>query len=491
MTTRSIRFQLTAWYASLVPAVFVLVGAVMFASLSRYLEKNLAENQLRRARQIADTLLLNVKQTGQDYVSREIQALYAPENNDRFIRITRPDGTVLYLSGVPRDQVFSPADVPLLRREFRGEFTRKEPLAGRTALLIGALNFLAPDGNRFLVEVGAATTSIQNMLDQFRRQLLLGLPLVVAVAIGGGYLLIRRALAPVDQIAKKAEQITQHNLSERLPVARTADELERLSLSLNRMIARLEDAFLNSKRFVADASHELRTPLTVMRGELESLAQNPRLGAELREPVGSVLEEVERLAKIVEGLLAISRLDAGEAQTQWVPFDLAELATTTADQMSLLAEDKSIAISCSAANPVQVQGDRSRLKQVIVNLLDNAIKYTPEHGRVNLSVTNAEGQAVLEVTDSGPGIPAEALPRVFDRFFRVDQVRSRDLGGAGLGLSIVKSICTAHGGTVQAFSAPGQGSRFRVELPAGGAGTVEPPEKREAKETNEAASLSK
>ncbi len=464
MTTRSIRFQLTAWYASLLTAVFVLFGVVLFAGLSRYLENNLAENQLRRARQIADTLLLQVNKTGEQYVSTEIQALYAPESNDRFIRITRGDGGVLYVSGVPRDQSFQPDNVPPLGT-FQGETSRKVSLAGKTALLIGALNYRAPDGNRFVVEVGALTTSIQNLLEHLRAQLLLGLPLVMAVAVAGGYLLIRRALAPVDQIARKAEQITQHSLSERLPVARTADELERLSLSLNRMIARLDDAFLNSKRFVADASHELRTPLTVMRGELESLAQNARLAPELRETIGSVLEEVERLANIVEGLLAISRLDAGEAQAQWAQFDLAELAATTADQMSLLAEDKKISISCQAGSPVLVQGDRARLKQVIVNLLDNAIKYTPEHGRVNLSVSTTGELAVLEVLDTGPGIPTAALPRVFDRFFRVDQVRSRDLGGAGLGLSIVKSICTAHGGEVKAYSTVGQGSRFRVELP--------------------------
>jgi heavy metal sensor kinase len=466
MTMHSIRFQLTAWYASLVTAVFVLLGILMFAGLSHYLEKNLAENQLRRASQIGDTLLVNVKRTGDFYVISEIKALYAPENNDRFIRITRQDGTVLYRSDSPRDQSFQAADIAPLTLSKEKEAAIKQKLPGDRTLLIGALNFQTPDGSRFLVEVGAPTTAIESMLARLRFQLLVGLPLIVALAVSGGYLLIRRALAPVDQIAKKAEQITQHNLSERLPVTRTADELERLSISLNRMIARLEDAFLNSKRFVADASHELRTPLTVMRGELESLAQDQQLAPQLRESVGSVLEEVERLAKIVEGLLAISRLDAGEAQTEWVRFDLAELATTTADQMSLLAADKRVSVTCTAASCVFVQGDRARLKQVIVNLLDNAIKYTPERGSVNVSVTARNGRAVLEVTDTGPGIPAEALPHVFDRFYRVDQVRSRDLGGSGLGLSIVKSICTAHGAEVRAYSTPGKGSRFEVELRA-------------------------
>ena len=204
------------------------------------------------------------------------------------------------------------------------------------------------------------------------------------MAAGGGYLLVRRALKPVEQITRKAEQITQHNLSERLPVAHTGDELERLSHSLNRMIARLDDAFQNSKRFVADASHELRTPLTILRGELENLNEDAQLNPEVRNRLGSLLEEVERLSKIVEQLFALSRLDAGEAQTEWTRFDLAELAKTTAEQMSLLAEDKGIAISCNADRKVPVEGDRARLKQVVVNLLDNAIKYTPEQGAIQL-----------------------------------------------------------------------------------------------------------
>jgi signal transduction histidine kinase len=181
--------------------------------------------------------------------------------------------------------------------------------------------------------------------------------------------------------------------------------------------------------------------------------------------VGSALEEVDRLSHIVEGLFAISRLDAGEAATEWVALDLAHLAGATADQMSLLAEDKEIKLSCEALMGVWVEGDRARLKQVVVNLLDNAIKYTPRGGAVELKVGREDGKAVLEVSDNGIGIPAEALPQVFERFFRVDDARSREQGGAGLGLSIVKSICTAHHGRVEVSSQPGRGSRFHVELP--------------------------
>jgi signal transduction histidine kinase len=185
----------------------------------------------------------------------------------------------------------------------------------------------------------------------------------------------------------------------------------------------------------------------------------------LRDKIGSALEEVDRLAKIVQTLFAISRLDAGEAQQEWRRFDLAGVAADTAGQMSLLAEDKEISVNCNVEQEAVVEGDRARIKQVVVNLLDNAIKYTPPGGSIQLNVRARDGKAVLEVLDTGIGIPAAALPHVFERFFRVDKARSRELGGAGLGLAIVKSICTAHGGQIDAKSAEGQGSRFIVELP--------------------------
>jgi heavy metal sensor kinase len=303
------------------------------------------------------------------------------------------------------------------------------------------------------------------MLDHLFLQLALGLPLAVIIITVGGYLLVRRALTPVEQITRAAERITQFNLSDRLPVAQTGDELERLSVSLNRMITRLDEALQNSKRFVADASHDLRTPLTILHGELESFAADARLGPELRDRAGSMLEEVVHLGKIVEQLFTLSRLDAGEAQTEWTRFDLTELAKTTVGQMNLLAEDKGIAMACDSGQPVPVNGNRVRLKQVIVNLLDNAIKYTPEKGAVHLRVLAVNGQAVLEVADTGIGIPPEALPHVFDRFYRVDKSRSANFESAGLGLAIVKSICAAHGAEVEVQSAVGSGSCFRVRLP--------------------------
>jgi heavy metal sensor kinase len=464
MNTRSLSFRLVTWYAGLLTIVFVLLGVLTIIFLRHYLEANLLDTQARRARQIADTLLVAASRTGEAALGREIDELYSPEANDRLIRITGGDGHVVYASGKPKDHSFDPSKVPAPSLTRKGVFLRKESLPSGS-VLIAAQTYSATDGSRYIVEVGLSTARTEATLSQVLLMLAIGLPIAVCVAVAGGFMLVRRALKPVDRLSHKAAEITQHNLSERLPVMRTGDELERLSLSLNLMISRLEDAINSSKQFVADASHELRTPLAVLRGEVESLAQDGQLRFQTRETLGSMLEEVDRLAKIVEGLLALSRLDSGEAKAQWVRFDLAELVATTADQMSLLAEDKSITVVCDSSPSVTVEGDRARLKQVVVNLLDNAIKYTPNGGRINLKITREDGDAVLEVADDGIGIPPEALPHVFKRFFRVDGSRSRDQGGAGLGLSIVKSICDAHGARVEVSSAPGRGSRFRIRQP--------------------------
>ena len=462
MNTRSLSFRLITWYAGLLTVVFVLLGALTALFLRHYLETNLLDSQARRAHQIADTLLADSPRKGDFAVARQIETLYSPEGNDRFIRITRSTGEIVYASGRPKDDSFDPSMIPLPTSSADSGFSR-EVLRSRGDVLVAAVPYRSLDNSRYVVEVGTSNSRTDRIMGRLLIILAIGLPIAVCIAVIGGFVLVRRALQPVEQIAHKAEDITQHNLSERLPVVHTGDELERLSISLNNMICRLEDSIQSSKQFVADASHELRTPLTVLRGSLEALAQDEQLRTQTRETAGSMLEEVDRLIEVGEGLLALSRLDAGEANTECVPFDLAELATTTADQMSLLAEDKDVTVICESAGPVRIEGDRGRMKQVIVNLLDNAIKYTPSGGRVRLGITQEAGHAILEVADDGIGIPQEALPHVFKRFYRVDASRSREQGGAGLGLSIVKSICAAHGAQIEVASAPGKGSLFRIK----------------------------
>ncbi|MGH9769111.1 MAG: sensor histidine kinase [Blastocatellia bacterium] len=465
MNTRSIRFRLTVWYAGLLAGLLLLFGASTWFGLGRYLNRSLSESLARQARQIGENFLLDVRTSGESYVIEEINEHYSPERNDHFVRVTRADGSALYVSGLPISKGFDPAQVSAAPLSSDRAATREERLSGGGELLIHSLPFTARDGSRFLIETGVSSESIEDTLRGLLLTLAVGLPVVIAVAVIGGYWIMRHALRPLDEIASGAEQITSRNLSERLPEPRSGDEIERLSLALNQMIARLEESFQYIRRFTADASHELRTPLTVLRGELEAIAQRPRLDGEARGAVGSSLEETERLARIVESLLAISRLDAGEAQMECVRFDLAELAATTTEQMRLLAEDKRIRLECRANGQVEIAGDRARLKQVVVNLVDNAIKYTPEGGEVGVVVSAEDGCAVMLVEDNGAGVPADALPHLFERFYRADKARSRQMGGVGLGLAIVKSIVAAHGGQVKVESAEGKGSQFRVELP--------------------------
>ena len=467
MNTHSIRFRLTVWYAGLLAVLLLLLGSSTYFGLKQYLHRSLEESLREQARRIAESFLADVSTGGEGYVISEINEHYAPELNNRLVRVTRADGSLLYLSGKPKDAKFDPAAIPVLKQSINLGFVREE-FFGDLELLIYALPYIEREGKHFLIEVGATEELFRNVLHGLLLALAFGLPLTVIAAVSGGWLLMRQALNPVDQITRSAEQITSRNLSQRLPAARTGDELERLSAALNRMIERLEESFQYIRRFTADASHELRTPLTVLRGELEAAAQKPQLNPEVSETIGSALEETERLSRIVDSLLAISRLDAGEAQMERAKLDLAELAVSTTEQMRLLAEDRNINLSCEAGGRVEIEGDRARLKQVVVNLVDNAIKYTPAGGNVTVKVIAIDDRATLEVADNGGGIPAEALPHLFERFYRVDKARSRQMGGTGLGLAIVRSIVMAHGGQVTVESTEGKGSRFRVELPLGG-----------------------
>ncbi len=461
MKVQSLRFRLISWYALWLAVIFIATGIAIYWGLASYLERNLAASQEARCQRIA-RLLLSSSAWSEGGLAAAIRTDFAPEASGRYIRISQADGGVLYESGPPTDQSFVPARIPppVLQAG-----SRRETLSDGTELVMTAVAAGAAEQPQYFIETG---TSFGPVLRELHRLMLLlaGCALGVAmVALGGGLVLVRRALKPVEEITRLAEGITSRNLSDRLPVSPTGDELEHLTQALNRMIIRLDEAFQHNRRFLADASHELRTPLTILRGELEAMVRAEQLDADTREKIGSLLEEVERLAHLVENLFALSRLDAGLAQNKHQAFDLSKLVSATSEQMCLLAEDKKLQITCHAPEPVLVAGDRARVKQVIVNLLDNAIKYTPAKGRVKLFVFAREREAVCVVCDDGMGIPAEAIPHVFDRFFRVDAARNRDSGGAGIGLSIVKAICLAHGGRVEVESTQGQGSTFRVFFP--------------------------
>jgi heavy metal sensor kinase len=461
VNTRSLKFRLVAWYAGWLTLLFIVFGIFVYFSLDFYLKRELREALARRVRQVA--VLVQRSSLGWDELGREIHYTFAPEANNRFTRVT-VNGVVTYVAGPPLDHRFDPQTVPPTSNVPSGESFDRRPLPDQSALLVVALSRVVGT-NAFVIEEGSAERPIRTTLRRWLVVLVLGLAVLILGAVSGGFLLAQRALAPVDRVIGSAERISSRNLSQRLPVPNTGDELERLSVALNNMIQRLEDAFKQTQRFLADASHELRTPLTIMQAGLEAMTEKANVKLDVQEIAGSTLAETERLRKIVEGLFALSRLDAGEALEKSAPFDLSELVFSTADQMCLLAEDKAVSIKCLLDQKVIVDGDRARIKQIVVNLLDNAIKYTPPGGRIEVRVTGRDSKAILEVADTGIGIPAEALPHIFERFYRVDKARSREMGGAGLGLSIVKSISTAHGGRVEVHSKEGEGTRFTVELP--------------------------
>lgn len=465
MNHRSLAFRLAVWYALLLSATFALVGTGMFYGLEQYLRADLRDSLRRRSAQVEEILAQAPAGISNGGIAEAINTRVEPEFNNRFVRVTRAPATLIYRSGPPADRSFDPQAVPPIAGAWLLTSTvRRTVPVENQSLMVSATPLDTPSG-RYLIELGSSFQPIEALEDRLLLLLGLLLPALVVCAAGGGYFLVNWALSPVDRMSQTAEQMSLQNLEARLPVVPTGDALERLSLALNHMLARLRDSVQTSRRFLADASHELRTPLTVIKGELQEIVGSDAVQGEVRERIGSVLEEVARLEHLVSGLLALSRLDAGDVQREWLDVDLSELTANTAEQMRLMAEDRGILLQFSGLEPLVVRGDRSRLKQVIVNLLDNAIRFTPRGGTVTLRTFKSGACNGLEVHDTGSGIPDAALPHVFDRFFRVDEARSRDDGGAGLGLSIVKSICSAHGAQILVHSELGKGSCFRLEFP--------------------------
>ncbi len=450
------------WYIVITILVSAAVGVIIYQTVRIRIYGEVAEVFRLRSLNIGENILPRLKNETPDQVGEDIEHQFYPEASNRFIRITDKDHKIVYLSGPPKDGHFDPANIQMSPVDMaRGSYMK---VGDNIPFFVVSVPVIA-NGKSYLIEMGGEADVMESTLYSLISTQLALLPALVLILSGGGLILVRRSLAPVDALRRTAARITFGNLKNRLPVARTGDSIEYLSLTLNQMLTRLEDAYEQSGRFAADAAHELRTPLAIMRGELESFALEKQLAAPLRERVLSMLEESERLTHITDMLLAMSRLDAGESKVRDEIFDLAALVRDTADQMALLAEEKDIALDIREGEGVAVRGDPARLKEVVVNILDNAIKYTPASGNVELSVFSQEDKAVLEVRDNGIGIPKEALPHVFERFYRVDKARSREEGGTGLGLSIAQSICHAHQGSIEIESGEGQGTLCRVLLP--------------------------
>jgi two-component system OmpR family sensor kinase len=308
----------------------------------------------------------------------------------------------------------------------------------------------------------------QEMLQQIRVAFAWLIPLGVLLAGCGGYFLARRSLAPVAAMGKQAERIGAANLHERLEVRNANDELGRLARTFNELLDRLDRSFERQRRFISDASHELRTPVSILRGEAEvALSQLSRSPDEYRESLAVLHEEAQRLARIVEDMFTLTRADAGEYRLARSDFYLDELAADCVRATRALAQAKNISLAVAAPEEMPVRADEDLLRRMILNLLDNAIKYTPAGGNVSVTCGSVPDGYELSVADSGPGIPAEMQSRVFERFFRADRARSRTGtdGGAGLGLSIARWIAEAHLGRIELARSDATGSKFTLRIP--------------------------
>jgi heavy metal sensor kinase len=298
-----------------------------------------------------------------------------------------------------------------------------------------------------------------------RRVIFFGLPFLLLIAGVGGYLLAGRSLAPLASMAEQTRRIGGDTLHTRLAVGDAADELQVLAASFNELLARLDQSFESMRRFVADASHELRTPISVIRGEADVALAHERPSAEYRESLGIILDESRRLSRLVDDLLNLARADAGHVRLEVREFYFNELLADACRSVQSAALARRIQLECQCCGDVPFHGDEELLRRLMVNLLDNAIRYTPPGGKVSVSLETAGAELRVRVRDTGVGIAPEEAPHVFERFYRIDKARSREGGGFGLGLSIVKWIAESHRGAVALSSRPQEGSVFTVTLP--------------------------
>lgn len=453
----SIRWRLTLWYGTVLFAVLVFSDLAIYFLLRHYLlvltdaalKEELTElaNEVGRARVVRE-------------LPGELGIRFASHEGYEFQVRTEGGESVFRSDGL------GAAGLP--RRTTRGTVSSFETL---TPEMIGhaRLGSRVAHGPAGPLVVQAAVSLAPN--DRALRELLTVLlttgPLALAGALGGGYLLARKALDPVGQMAATAAEITASQLDRRLAAANPDDELGQLARTLNDMIGRLERSFAEVRRFTADAAHELRTPLSMMRTAAEVALRSQRSPEQDGRVLEDQLEAIERLTRLVSQLLFLCREDVGLGAGPREAVRLDEVVREVAGHMQVMAEEKAVSLEVLSGGSRVVQGDRDRLRQLLFNLLDNAIKYTPPGGRVSVRDVSSNGTAAIVVSDTGIGIPVEHLPHVFERFYRVDPARMTE-GGTGLGLSICRSIAEAHQGRLVIESEAGRGTSVMLSLPAPG-----------------------
>jgi heavy metal sensor kinase len=323
-------------------------------------------------------------------------------------------------------------------------------------------------GIPYLVQAGTSLEGVEGALRRASAILLILTPSVFLMALLGGWSLVSRALRPVDEITRTALELESRNLDRRIVPPRPDDEIGRLAGAFNEMLARLSGSFRQIQQFSADASHELKTPLTAIRGQAEVALMSDLSPTEYRRVLRSIIEDVERMSAVVENLLMLARADADQVALRRERVPLDELLMAVYEPMERVAHAKSVTLELDEIEDLAVEGDPLWLQQLLTNMVNNAIKYTPSGGEVRLSLVRDGEAGAVRVADTGIGIPEEHQPHIFDRFYRVDPGRGRDSGGSGLGLSIARWIAETHGGSITLASRPGEGSTFTVRLPLAG-----------------------
>jgi heavy metal sensor kinase len=464
-----IRTRLTLWYTAILLAILVVISALSY-SLLRWSLTNDIDSSLLTVGEIVRDVGWEPTDTPLRGADAAVREILGPEFYDKFFRLIDPDGQ-------PRARsTFFSGEAPPLSPVARRNATRGEPTLETVRLADGepARLLTMPvvrDGQLVqIVQVGIPLQRAHQTLRHYLQTLLVLVPVGLVLAATGGALTARAALARLDTISRTARRISAEDLGERLHRDGTGDELDHLAQTLNDMLGRLEAAFAEVRRFSADAAHELRTPLTALRGGLEVALRTERTAPQYREVLTSSLEDVQRLIRLAEDLLLLTRSSAG-AGTKAAPVDLEPLVLDVFDTGLRLAAGTGVTMRMAEAFPragdvqATVTGDAMALRRALLNLVENALKYTPAGGVVELSVTRDDGHAVVGVRDTGIGIVAADRERIFDPFVRLDAARTRETGGTGLGLAIARSIVAAHGGTLDVESTPGAGSLFTIRLP--------------------------
>jgi two-component system, OmpR family, sensor kinase len=455
--------RLIFWYTGILTAMLALLGATSVMMLDHSLRQNIDDSLNSVARAIAESVRRPAF-FGPD-IEDSLQSMLGPELAERFFQLLdpfgRPDPRV-----VPPKRSRLPLSAEALRNAERGQATLETVGLRSGSEKVFRLLTLPVVRNNATVNIVQVAMSLENVEATRSRFLLVLLILAPVALVGsalGGWFLARRALSPVDAMVEAARRIEAEDLTKRIPAQSSDDELGRLAAVLNDMLARLERSFGAVRRFSADAAHELRTPLTILKGEIEVALRSSQAPAEIRQSLVSCLEEVERLNSLVEDLLLMARMEGNALSARPMPVNLAEVLEDVAPALNELARRAGNSCTVAVAEPLWVEGYDSLLFRLVFNLAENAIKFTPAAGKIEVTLRQQNGSAVLEVRDNGPGIAAEAQEHIFDRFYRGDP--AREGSGTGLGLALVRSIVQLHQGQIRLSSAPGEGSCFRVTLP--------------------------